>query len=133
MSEIDILNQFKTSIISFLDELIEQFPQEPDLIIFRIFIKDQAQIVNVINYFIHKLLPLKDMISKRDENFFLNHCTLFDSVKEQGKKESINHFKKLWRSSSLDEEDKIVMWKWFDSFVYLAEKYQKILIKNIQK
>ena len=49
MSDIQILIQFKKSIISFIDELIEAFPTEPDLIILRIFIKDQISIENVIN------------------------------------------------------------------------------------
>ena len=35
----DIEKQFKNALISFLDELIGQFPQEGDLVIFRIFLK----------------------------------------------------------------------------------------------
>lgn len=133
MSEIDILSQFKKSIISFLDELIEQFPQEADLVIFRIFIKDRVPITDIMNNFILKLLPLKDIILARNEDFFLNQCTLFDSVQSNEKKDSINHFKKLWRSNTLDDDDKTIIWKWFDSFVFLAERYQKALLKNISK
>ena len=130
MTELHILNQFKISLVSFLDELIEQFPLETDLVIFRIFIKDKVPIISIINYMIQKLLPLKDMITSRDEDFFLNHCSIFDSIQNKG---SILHFKKLWRSPCLDSDDKILIWKWFDTFIIIAEKYQKIIIKNNQK
>ena len=130
MSELEILKQFKDTLISFLDELIDQFPKEADLVIFRIFLKDRVPIVNVMNYFMLKILPLKHMVSKRNEDFFMNHCSLFEDIKNPENKGKINHFKKLWRSSSLDEEDKRVVWVWFDSFIFLTEKYQKSRIKT---
>ena len=37
MSEIEILCEFLNGLISFFDELIDQFPTEGDLVIFRIF------------------------------------------------------------------------------------------------
>lgn len=125
MSEIEILKQFKNALISFLDELIGQFPTEGDLVILRIFLKDRIPIVNVVNDFVLHILPLKNMVEERDEDFFLNKCTLFDSIGETQDKTKINHFKKLWRSPSLDDDDKRVVWEWFDSFIFLAEKYQK--------
>jgi hypothetical protein len=127
MSEIE--NQFKNALISFLDELISQFPQEGDLVIFRIFLKDRIPITNILNFFVHKIVPLKQMIVDRNEDFFMNHCNLFDAINSD-KKDKLNHFKKLWRSGSLDDDDKRVVWEWFDSFVFLSEKYQKSLIKT---
>lgn len=132
MSEIEILKKFKDTVISFLDELISQFPEEADLVIFRIFLKDRVPIVEVIKYFVRKVLPLKKMIEDRDEDFFLNHCTLMEDINNQNTKGKINHFKKLWRSETLDDEDKEVVWQWFDIFVTLSEKYQKNMI-NTQK
>lgn len=132
MSEIEILKKFKDTVISFLDELISQFPEEADLVIFRIFLKDRVPIVEVIKYFVRKVLPLKKMIEDRDEDFFLNKCTLMEDINNQNTKGKINHFKKLWRSKTLDDEDKEVVWQWFDIFVTLSEKYQKNMI-NTQK
>lgn len=131
MSEIEILKQFQNTLISFLDELIVQFPSEGDLVIFRIFLKDRVPIVSVMNYFVQKILPLKKMITERDEDFFLNHCMLFESVDSTDKKGKINHFKKLWRSESLDDDDKRVVWEWFDSFIFLGEKYQKSILNLV--
>lgn len=128
MSENEILKQFKNALISFLDELIVQFPDEGDLVIFRIFLKDRVLINEIMNYVVHKLLPLKQMVQNRDEDFFLNHCSLFDDV-EGKEKNKVNRFKRLWRSEYLDDDDKRVVWEWFDSFIYLSEKYQKCVLK----
>ena len=132
MSEIEILKQFKTSLISFLDELIGQFPSEGDLVIFRIFLKDRVPIENIINYFALRVIPLKQMIIDRNEDFFLNKCDLFESV-NLANKGKVNRFKMLWRSEYLDDDDKRVVWEWFDSFIFLTEKYQKCKSKNSQK
>ena len=132
MSEIEILKQFKNALISFLDELIVQFPSEGDLVIFRIFLKDRVDINSIMNYFVHRIIPLKKMVTDRDEDFFLNKCDLFESVNPD-KKGKVNRFKMLWRSSSLDEDDKRVVWEWFDSFILITEKYQKCKNKNSQK
>jgi hypothetical protein len=133
MSEIEILKQFKNSLISFLDELIVQFPEEGDIVIFRIFIKDRIIISNIMNYFVQKILPLKKMVDERNEDFFLNHCSIFEDINNDTQKNKVNKFKKLWRSNCLDEDDRIVIWKWFDSFMFLSEKYQKILLKTNTK
>jgi hypothetical protein len=133
MSEIEILKQFKSALISFLDELIGQFPSEGDLVIFRIFLKDRVPIDNIINYFILSILPLKKMVDERDEDFFLNKCELFENINGHTKKDKVNRFKRLWRSECLDDDDKRVVWEWFDSFIFLSEKYQKCKNKNVQK
>lgn len=125
MSEIQVLSEFKNGLISFFDELIDQFPYEGDLIMIRIFLKDQIPIEDVINIFNNAINKengkLKEMIKKRNEIFFLEN-NIFDAFS----KNKVMHFKKLWRSGSLDDDDKKVIWKWIDSFVYLGDKYIKI-------
>lgn len=133
MSENEILKQFKTALISFLDELIVQFPEEGDLVIFRIFLKDRVMIDEIINYVVRKILPLKKMIQDRNEDFFLNHCSLFEDIEGKEKKNKVTRFKKLWRSEYLDDDDKRVVWEWFDTFIFLSEKYQNCLLKTQQK
>jgi len=127
MSEIKILKEFKNSLITFVDELISQFPEEGDLVIIRIFLKDQVPIEDVMNHVIHMILPLKQLVITKDEKFFLENNVLFSAL-NSGK---VNHFKKLWRSGRLDNDDKDVVWKWMTSFIFLAEKYQKIKISNV--
>ena len=93
MSEIKILKEFKNSLITFIDELIPQFPEEGDLVIIRIFLKDQVPIADVMNHIIHMILPLKQLVVSKDESFFLDNNVLFSAL-NSGK---VNHFKKLWR------------------------------------
>jgi len=134
MSEIQVLRQFRCQLISFFEELISQFPEEPDLVILHIFFSNQIPIKEVIEYFIHRLsinmensakqkTNLREMIQNRNEEFFLQSNSVFHELS----KTKVNHFKRLWRSGRLDDEDKDVIWKWIDSFVYLVDKYQKIM------
>lgn len=124
-SELEILIQLKTQLVSFFDELIETFPNEPDFVIFRIFINDQIPITDVMEYISDKLCPLQEMIKKRDEKFFINYNVLFEKFDEK-KTGKVNHFKRLWQSGQLDNEDKEILWKWFASFIYLGNKYREI-------
>lgn len=126
MSEIDILREFKDNLISFFDELIDQFPQEGDLIMLRIFLKDQIPIQDVINAFNVVInrdeQKLRKMVKEKNEVFFLEH-NVFDFAG----KDKVNHFKRLWRSGRLDTEDKKVIWHWVESFIYIGDKYSKVM------
>lgn len=125
MSEIEVLSGFKRNLISFLDDLIDQFPEEPDIVVARIFIADQIPIKEAMEEFVLKLVAddnkLKKMIKKRDEEFFLANNP-FEAISEN----KFNHFARIWRSDALDEENKDVMWRWVDSFVYFGDKYMKL-------
>jgi|UniRef100_A0A6C0KQ46 hypothetical protein len=121
-SKLQILSDFKTSLVGFLDELIQQFPEEGDLIVLRIFLADQVPTEEIMKTFCEKCLPLKDVIKRRDQSFFLSNNVLFEKI-DQNK---VNHFKKLWTSPKLDDDDRCVIWAWYDNFVALSEKYQKI-------
>ena len=117
----EILSQFKTQIIKFLDEMVEQFPNEGDFVVMRILIKDQYSINDVMNNFIQQVLPLKQMVKDRNDKFFLENNILFEDLDST----KVNHFKTVWRSDFLDDDDRQAMWLWFDLFIKLAEKYQR--------
>jgi hypothetical protein len=124
----DILQEFKTQLVSFFDELINQFPSEGDFVVIRLFISNQIPIRDVMNNFIYQFNKenklFKTMIKNRDEQFFLD-TNLFNLT--VGNQNKLSYFKKLWRSGALDDDDKAVMWRWVDSFVYLTDKYTKAL------
>jgi hypothetical protein len=122
---LQVLSDFKNNLIKFFDELIDQFSSEPDLVIIRILIKDRLPIADVMTYFISDILPEKPKIKARDETFFTEGKSLFGMMPE----EQANTFKRIWKSSQLDKEDRLVIWSWVDLFVGLAEKYQKSLSK----
>lgn len=126
-SEIEILSEFKKQLLAFFDELIAQFPREGDLVVIRLFIATQIAIKDVMNNFIHKLNikdnELRKIIKARNDTFFLEH-NVFDTTNT-----NTNNLKKLWLSGQLDKEDKEVIWKWIDTFVFLADKYILIISK----
>jgi hypothetical protein len=39
--------------------------------------------------------------------------------------EKVNHFKDLWLSDKLDDNDRDIIWKWMDLFISIADKYYK--------
>lgn len=120
-SKLQVLIEFKFNLIAFIDELVEQFPEEGDFVVLRIFLNDQVPIADVMNTVIQRILPHKEMVKKRDDNFFMNHNGLFDRLD----RDKVNHFKLLWRSDRLDTDDRTAIWRWYDLFITLAEKYQK--------
>ena len=126
MSEIEVLTEFKTQLISFFDELIGQFPLEGDLVVVRLFFANQIPIQDVMNNFNHKIntndQELRKMIKNRNEAFFLEN-NMFENLG----KDKINHIKKIWRSDRLDNEDIEVIWNWIDAFMYLGDKYAKAI------
>jgi len=130
MSEIEVLREFKTQLTSFFDELISQFPQEGDLVIVRLFLANQIPVKDAMDVFNLKISrndnELRQMVKNRNEAFFLEH-----SIFNQLGKEKVTHFKRLWRSGQLDEEDKSVIWNWIDAFVYLGDKYVKAVQNNV--
>jgi hypothetical protein len=125
MTEILILKEFKKNLTAFIDELIDQFPTEEDLIALRIFFNDQVDIKKVMETFTHNLnkdeQKLKEYIKDNNDSFFIDGFTIDYYL---GEPKTIN-VKKIWRSPRLDQEDKQVIWKWIDSFVYLSDKYAK--------
>jgi hypothetical protein len=121
--KLQLMHEFRSQLVFFLDELIEQFPSEGDFVIIRIFIKDQIPVYDVIGRFIRDLLPLKEKVQTRDQSFFLENTLLYTGGNVATDK--INHFKELWLSKQLDDTDREVIWKWMDLFISIAHKYYK--------
>jgi hypothetical protein len=117
--DLKLLQDFKSNLICFFDELIEQFPSESQFVLCRILIKDQVTPEFIINYFITNVLPHKGMIKNRDERFFTELNVIYFGLTEN------SSLKKIWIEKQLDEEDKDVIWKWIDLFVAMCEKYKK--------
>ena len=118
-----IMQEFRNQLVIFLDEIIELFPLEGDFVLIRMFIKDQVPIYDVLGRFIRDILPLKEFVDKRDESFFLNNTILYTGGNLNDDK--IDHFKKIWSSNMLDDENKEIIWQWMNCLFTIAEKYHK--------
>jgi hypothetical protein len=125
-SELRILETFNTYIIQFFEVLTEIFPEESDLIVIQVFLRTQletVQIVQIFNTYINKNNEeLKKMIHARNDKFFLEH-NLFDVFGV----DKVNHFKTLWNSKVMTDENKECMWMWVTTFVQLGDAYMKIM------
>jgi hypothetical protein len=121
-TKIDLLIKFKNTLVSFIDEIIEQFPQDSDLIICRIYIKDQIPTENLINMFIKYFLPQKQLVINKDEEFFLNGTKeFFEDLNIKS-----NVFQKVWLSNVLDDDDRDIIWEWINSIVTIVDKYNNL-------
>lgn len=129
MSKLDLLKQLNNHLVSFLDELIETFPQEPDFIIFRILVKDKLDTEDIMNYIVNRLCPLQDMVKNKNESFFLDNNILFENLDKKNN-DKINRFKKIWISGNLDQENKDILWSWFASIISLGKRYTEIITKQ---
>ena len=118
------MKEFRNYLVQFLDELIEQFPNEPNFVIMRIFIKDQAPVEEVLGRFIRDVLPYRKQAQDRDCKFFIEHPFLFLSQEDMDtSKEHFNYFTELWQSDVLDETDRNVIWSWVDVCMEFGHKY----------
>ena len=118
---IQLLTLFKKNIVAFFDELVDTYPAESDFVIIRVVLKDQVPAQEIMDYFVKNVLPVKDMITNRDEKIFTESNVFYfglDSLNCKG-------LKGLWAEGKVDEDNKKVIWQWLDSFVSIAERYKK--------
>ena len=128
MRKVRVLNAFRGSILLFLDELIDQFPNEVNLVMAKVFLKDTIPIEQTMEKFVEKIekndSQLKKMVKKRDENFFLeNDIFSIDSYSLGNNR--VNHFRNIWQSQ-IDDEDRVVIWSWIDNFIQLSDLYRSL-------
>lgn len=120
-----ILAGFKNGLITFFDELIAQFPDDVTLVIVRLHIADKVDVRDVMTGFIQDLLPEKDKITNKDPTLFNNKFFF-----RFGSEKDTNCLLRLFQHPKLGASDRDTIWKWFESFVFWAEKYQAFKAKE---
>jgi len=115
-----ILENFKSNFIQFIDALVEQFPSETDLYLVKVlFSTEQVSPQLMMQLFMERIYPNKKLIEKRDEKFFIENEDIFSGISN----DKVGHFKRLWMSGILDDSDKVEVWRWFDVFIMLCDMY----------
>jgi hypothetical protein len=122
-NKLTLMQKFRDQLVTFLDEIIDQFPTECDFVLIRMFIKDQIPVHDILGRFIRDILPLKEHVQKREETFFLNNTLLYTGGNISDEK--INHFQELWQSDKLDAEDRETIWTWMECFIKISDFYFK--------
>jgi len=117
MTDIQILEKFHKTLVSFFDELIDMFPEEKEFILLRIFVKDQIPSTQIMGYFVNvaENQEIMTSIEKRDDQFFLKNV-LFSRIHKS------DIFKNLW-VRKLDKDDRVMIWNWIDLFMKLTRSY----------
>jgi hypothetical protein len=123
-------NIIVTQITNFIDELINTYPDNNELVLFRekYNLLKSANSQLIINYFIQYIYPHKDVIKKEDEQFFLEGGGQEELNDKNGLKFRDN-IKQLW-SENMSEENKKIVWKYFKTFILLIDKY---IVENAGK
>lgn len=122
MSKLDLLIKFKHTVVSLIDEIIEQFPRDSDLILCRLYIKDQIPTENLMDIFIKYFLPQKQSILDKEDSFFTEGTR--DFFIQLNLKNNL--FEKIWKSNVLDEDDRTIIWDWMETIVIIVDKYNNL-------
>lgn len=121
-NKVRILQNLKMNLVQFFEEMNTIFPRESSFILARVFIEHQVQPHEIMEYIIINLLPVKDEIQNKNEEFFLNEDNEFLKQINPTRK---NQFKTLWTTIK-DEDCKNTIWEYFSVFIKLAERYSDI-------
>lgn len=118
-----LYNELKDQVINLLDDLLEIFPSDVQMLAARLYFADQVDGEALIRGFVKYVLPWKEKITNRDEKYFEENEYIFGDI-EPGK---VKHFKYLIKSNAFTTDDKKILWDYFAVFISLAEKYKKII------
>jgi hypothetical protein len=129
LNKINNINNISTKMekmmVSFFDELIEQFPNEADFVTLRVLISSgQAPMSFLLEIWIKNFEDDKKKIKERNPEFFTSSSGTLSSI---GKTSIVDTFRRVWKVIDLDEDNKQTIWKWVDNFVFIVERYKKLL------
>jgi len=110
-------------ITNFINELNSTFPENKDLMIF----KEKYEMLKSINsqlildHLIQFIYPFKQRIVSQDDTFFLEGGGQ-EELKDKNGLNMRDNLKDLW-TNQMSDENKVVVWKYFKTFILLIEKY----------
>lgn len=115
--------QLKTQVLNLLDDILIICPNEPELILVRIYFDVKTAPEILMKGFIKYVYPWKEHIKQRDEIFFEKSENIFGTVPNN----KISYIKNKIKDGTFDEQDKKIIWQYFDIFIKIIEKYNKII------
>jgi len=108
---------------NFMNELCSIFPSDGELLLFR----EKYNLIRsansklILEYFVIYIYPFKTQILDKDERFFLDGGGQ-DELKDSSGLKFRDNIKNLW-TSKMSDENKEIIWKYFNLFILLCEKY----------
>ena len=120
------LKKFTTQMTQMSEELYDIFPNDKDLMMWKeaLSMLIKANPVKLMESFIYFVLPMREKIMSRSEEFFMADDFKNTMNQKSGEDMSFMHTKicSLWKSQ-LNEDDKDIVWQYFQVLVVLAERY----------
>ena len=112
---------FNDWLVKLFRELVKMYPQNKDFKNAKneiTILSQSPQYEMIIQYYEEYVSPYRQYLRNRDEQFFLE----FDLAST--KMEFLNYLKDLWKCA--DNETKETLWKYFQIFDKLSEKYHSL-------
>ena len=108
---------------NFINELSTIFPKNGEITLLKekYFLIRSANSKLILDYLIQFVYPFKNQIIKEDQQFFLSGGGQ-EELKDTSGLKFRDNIKNLWEKE-MSEENKVIIWKYFKTFVVLAEKY----------
>jgi hypothetical protein len=127
MNKGELIRLFKDRLEAFLNVLIDQFPTEKDLVMLQLVVRGNViDSEKALFNFTKIILPHKEMVLNKDEEFFLSKCgSLLSGSLVKVKSDTVDHFKRIWTSDTLTKEDRENLWRWFKLVLNIAIEYDK--------
>jgi hypothetical protein len=115
----------KTTVLELIgdlkDNIFDRSDEKGDLMLVEFFFK-RMHPERVIEHISKFTLPHKDQIQSRNLNFFLENKEIFAGLPA----DRVEYYSvMIAKGSRLSEEDRQIIWAYFDTFIALAESYEK--------
>ena len=117
-----VLSQLREQVLNLLDDLLGICPDEPDILLVRLFFENHVDPETLMKGFVKWVLPWKEYIVKHDERYFKENDHMFGPLPT----DKVQYFKGKLTDGTLDSEDKEAIWQYFEVFVKLMEQYKKL-------
>lgn len=113
---------------SFINELKKILPNDPKIQLFeeKYYMVKRVNATFIINGFVKHVLPYKDKILNKDEQFFIDGGG--QENLDADKYEYSLNLKTQWKTFS--DSNKAIIWKFFQVLVVLAERYVMEVMKS---
>ena len=117
-----ILNQLRDQVLNLLDDLLTICPNEPDILLVRLFFENQIDPERLMKGFDKWVMPWKVEIKEHNEKFFEKNDHIFGPLPS----DKVAHFKEKLKDGTFDEDDKETIWQYFEVFIKLIDQYNKV-------
>ena len=117
-----VLNQLQEQVLNLLDDLLSICPNEPDILLVRLFFESQVDPEMLMKGFITWVYPWKNYIKQHNERYFEENEHIFGPLPV----DKVQYFKEKMKDGTFDEDDKEIIWEYFEVFISLVDQYNKL-------